>query len=59
MHFFAEFCFLFYMILAGLEAAVFDSEDQRFILQATGPISGISGHHHISAAGAAVPLKLS
>jgi hypothetical protein len=55
---FAEFCSLFYMILAGLEPAVFGSEDQRFIHQATGPISGVSGHHHISAARAAAPLKL-
>ena len=46
------------MILAGLDPAVFGSEEQRFIHQATGPISGISGHHHISAARAAALLKL-
>ena len=46
------------MIPAGLEPAVFGSEDQRLIHQATGPISGISGHHHISAARAVAPLRL-
>ena len=49
---------MFYVILAGLEPAVSGSEDQRFIHKATGPISGISGHHHISAARAAAPLEL-